>query len=383
MSILKWQLRTIFHWHTIICPWKIILFAAVMLALPSCNLGVDIPAPRINTADPYLTQNGEMMWSSSITVGWIPGRPPIPGTDFFILEFLDDAGGQVFSTIIRERTNPRNEIYAYLVTGENVVRFDEFNYVPVACGRTYGWHVLQMAGLVRSPWSEEWSFRVPPAPRTAPALIWPLDGATIDSGALRWNIVGDGFGDLYGYGYRIMESPDEGGDAYLGESRTGSLPIEEMTAYHLVHGQTYYWQVLAQASSICPGPFSAVRSFIWMGPDLVSHDLPAPSSPCIDDGDCSTPTRETLLPTLSLTPSPSAPPSPSPTLTLHPTNTFTLPKPPTWTFTPWPTKTPTVAPPPKFACSDYSKIPEKCKEAGCYYWSDNTCSNDPETPPKG
>jgi hypothetical protein len=69
----------------------------------------------------------------------------------------------------------------------------------------------------------------------------------------------------------------------------------------------------------------------------------------------------TLLPTLGLT-------STS-------TSTSTLTRTARPTVRP-PTKTP--LPPPPLTCSDFNKVPDKCKLSGCYYWSDGTCSSSPQ-----
>lgn len=47
--------------------------------------------------------------------------------------------------------------------------------------------------------------------------------------------------------------------------------------------------------------------------------------------------------------------------------------------------TPNVPPappaPPAPTCADYNNVPEKCKDLGCNYWSDGTCSKSPEPAP--
>jgi hypothetical protein len=382
----------------------VVLFATILFAASACGPAApEIPAPRLAGNDSLhrgFLENGASVAVDRIGLRWEPVQPVRLGTDIFVLEISDLAGDVKYSRLI----TPASTVYfsqgvlvlpdpemdaAYPGQEEYIMRIE--------CGRSYTWHIRQVEGLNMSPWSDSWSFQMAPAPRSAPSPVAPADGARIASGSIQW-IGFSGPPDMQ-YSLRMSEVRDTVSQGQVIDSPNSFGPLESQHAYALHSGSTYYWQVRAFRTEGCEGPWSAARSFVWLGPD-VAGPLPADASmaapaPICTGGDCATATSAgTPLPSVTPAVTPSAATKTS-TLPPNPTDTSTpLPAPSCGDYDSNPTKCKAAGcyywsngacqinpEPPPPSCSDYSGLPDKCKNAGCYYWSDGTCSSASEPPP--
>lgn len=198
---------------------------------------------------------------------------------------------------------------------------------------------LRQAAGAGSGWSETWTFAVPPRFDGVPLLTAPADGAHIADGDLEWSPLGEGLR----YDYEILDAPDAAG----GQSRTTreavSLPLlvgqtSPLDGFELHPGSTYYWRVRAtRIYGLCVGAWSAVRSFVWDGPDLDQFgSFGAPPPPCAQPP-CPSPTPGLPPPTVTRTPRPTLTPLALPSL--NPNLLLTVPP------VLLPTATPTLGPP--------------------------------------
>jgi hypothetical protein len=345
---------------------------AVVLGFSACGTVPEIPAPRPTASSFSFMGDGDTVLGNAGVFQWIPGRPVTVGVDIFVFEILDHVGEQAYSIMLSGERVRFPQITIQIATGLPTGERDTGYWLHVECGQSYRWHVRQMEGLNLSPWSTEWTFLVAPAPRVAPVLTGPPDGAEIRGGSLTWSEVPGEYGVLYAF--RIKERPDSDVRGLVPVELTSFGPLERQNFFTLIAGHTYYWQAMAFQMSGCSGPWSASRRFIWRGPDIIADsdslppgDMERPEPVCPMEP-CETATRAGSSPAATATPTRSAIPTAT-VLILSPS-----PTPPT-------TAIPTDTPHPGPVCSDYANDPAKCKSAGCYWWSNSTCQANPEPPP--
>ena len=211
-------------------------------------------------------------------------------------------------------------------------------------------------------------------------LTAPADGAHIVDGQLEWSSLGEGLV----YDYEILDAPGAAsGDLRATRGLASADLLLGVTrpewGFELRPGHTYYWRVRAsRIGGLCEGPWSAVRGFVWEGPELSAPlsaldgpDRPCAQPPCPSDTPGPPPPTVTRTPRPTLTPLvpvsvltvppvflPSATPTPRPpTATPIPTT----PVPPSATATTPATETATAPPadsaPPIIAKVGTSAVP--------------------------
>ena len=378
----------------------LVLITAVAFVLSACNLPSLFP-PQLDSRMGCLDQ-GALISYSPFRLHWTPiNFASNYFDDHWDLEILDYTGAVVGS--YTEEANywvRHNGVYEILHLTSSGPSGDINNErdLHVSCGQTYRWHVRQREGDQVSGWSQQWTFRIGNAPGSAPSLTSPADGAHINGGVISFNPL---TGDYPGITY-ILEIAKDAPDANILDfpprgnilSMDSSGPVAIFIG--MFTGHTYYWRVRAMYPPDCNGPWSAMRSFVWTGPNAYDSgggmEPPAPICPlenCEDETSTPTITRTPLSfsiltqpPNLIVTPLRSTrtntpqPPTPThtmpvPTLTFPPpapTPTYTMPA-PTLTFTPIP-----------LVCSDFSDR-KKCEMSGCYWWSGGYCKPEKEPPP--